>query len=98
MNVFQDLHDLRQDHDSFDNLLQDLRNFNDLFDSSVDWNFSGLHPINNLNLALDSVSNVVLSHQFLNFSYLVSDDLNSFLVDPFNEDLNDLFFNDWNFN
>jgi len=40
VDVFQDFHDLWHDDDSLDDLLEDLRNFDNLLDRGEDWNFS----------------------------------------------------------
>lgn len=95
MDILQHLDDLRQNDDPFNDLLEDVRHFNDLLSSGVDRDLGLLETIDDLDLRLDPVDHISLSSQLAHLDNLLDEDFNSLLVDLLDRHLHDLFFDDW---
>ena len=105
VHVLEDLDDLWKDDDSLDDLLENVRNFEELLDGGVDGDFSLLKSLDNLEVGLDEVSGLGDLNDLWDLDDLVSDDfdfsdlgvggvhLDDLLLDDF--DLLDDLLDDW---
>ena len=91
MNVFQNFNDLWHNDNSFNNLFQNLWDFNDLLYGCVYWDFSLLKSINNLNLVLNEVLGVDNFFDFRDFNDLFSDNFNFSILSIVRVNLNNFF-------
>lgn len=98
VDILDDFDDLWHNDDLLNDLLKDVRNFNDLFGAAEDWHDLLFVSVDNLSFSFDLILNISLLDVFIFLDDLVLVDNDLFNFSSALLDCNNFLFNDCHFN